>query len=110
MSVFLSSRRRHTRWPRDWSSDVCSSDLVNAQMRYQLGPKLGVTGAFGMYHQTLPGYILSQNDQFKKLPDTRVRSEERRVGQESGCGWFWVSGERMACSDGHAGRTAQVAD
>src|SRR5439155_2967183 len=22
-----SSRRRHTRWPRDWSSDVCSSDL-----------------------------------------------------------------------------------
>src|SRR5207253_4025421 len=20
-------RRRHTRWPRDWSSDVCSSDL-----------------------------------------------------------------------------------
>src|SRR5690625_4933398 len=25
---FCSSRRRHTRWPRDWSSDVCSSDLV----------------------------------------------------------------------------------
>src|SRR5579884_4505277 len=24
---FVSSRRRHTRWPRDWSSDVCSSDL-----------------------------------------------------------------------------------
>src|SRR5690625_6960787 len=23
----ISSRRRHTRWPRDWSSDVCSSDL-----------------------------------------------------------------------------------
>src|SRR5690625_6712994 len=30
MSVFFffSSRRRHTRWPRDWSSDVCSSDLL----------------------------------------------------------------------------------
>src|SRR5439155_3546177 len=27
---FFSSRRRHTRWPRDWSSDVCSSDLVDA--------------------------------------------------------------------------------
>src|SRR5690625_2053153 len=26
--LFFSSRRRHTRWPRDWSSDVCSSDLV----------------------------------------------------------------------------------
>src|SRR5215510_11569518 len=25
---FLSSRIRHTRLPRDWSSDVCSSDLV----------------------------------------------------------------------------------
>src|SRR5690625_2233409 len=24
---FFSSRRRHTGWPRDWSSDVCSSDL-----------------------------------------------------------------------------------
>src|SRR5690625_3098016 len=27
---FFSSRRRHTRWPRDWSSDVCSSDLNRA--------------------------------------------------------------------------------
>src|SRR6266508_4455803 len=30
---FFSSRRRHTRWPRDWSSDVCSSDLVNVIAR-----------------------------------------------------------------------------
>src|SRR3712207_2451066 len=28
--VFFSSRRRHTRYWRDWSSDVCSSDLVAA--------------------------------------------------------------------------------
>src|SRR6266508_1841616 len=27
LNFFVSSRRRHTRWPRDWSSDVCSSDL-----------------------------------------------------------------------------------
>src|SRR3712207_8833214 len=27
---FFSSRRRHTRYWRDWSSDVCSSDLVPA--------------------------------------------------------------------------------
>src|SRR5699024_11658117 len=26
--VFFSSRRRHTRSKRDWSSDVCSSDLI----------------------------------------------------------------------------------
>src|SRR5690606_41079265 len=26
---FFASRRRHTRFSRDWSSDVCSSDLIN---------------------------------------------------------------------------------
>src|SRR5687768_18272295 len=29
---FFSSRRRHTRCSRDWSSDVCSSDLVDAPL------------------------------------------------------------------------------
>src|SRR5690606_22042149 len=29
-SFFFSSRRRHTRFSRDWSSDVCSSDLILA--------------------------------------------------------------------------------
>src|SRR5439155_14153652 len=29
---FFSSRRRHTRWPRDWSSDVCSSDLCQRRL------------------------------------------------------------------------------
>src|SRR6516164_10997609 len=29
---FFSSRRRHTRWNCDWSSDVCSSDLGSAAM------------------------------------------------------------------------------
>src|SRR5207253_5030118 len=33
---FFSSRRRHTRWPRDWSSDVCSSDLKGKQVRDQI--------------------------------------------------------------------------
>src|SRR5690606_40485375 len=28
---FFSSRRRHTRFSRDWSSDVCSSDLTRGQ-------------------------------------------------------------------------------
>src|SRR5690625_3502705 len=26
--IYRRKRRRHTRWPRDWSSDVCSSDLI----------------------------------------------------------------------------------
>src|SRR6202000_3567363 len=30
---FFSSRRRHTRWTGDWSSDVCSSDLFPKEVR-----------------------------------------------------------------------------
>src|SRR5690625_4423231 len=33
LRFFFSSRRRHTRWPRDWSSDVCSSDLSASTWR-----------------------------------------------------------------------------
>src|SRR3712207_1829781 len=33
MFFFFSSRRRHTRYWRDWSSDVCSSDLVEVEMQ-----------------------------------------------------------------------------
>src|SRR2546429_7089721 len=38
---FFSSRRRHTRCSRDWSSDVCSSDLV-----FIFGFGFGFTGGF----------------------------------------------------------------
>src|SRR6266704_4687410 len=40
---FFSSRRRHTRSKRDWSSDVCSSDLVD---RGSPGPGQGVFRIF----------------------------------------------------------------
>src|SRR5690348_14323421 len=33
LDIFFSSRRRHTRWTGDWSSDVCSSDLRLAHLR-----------------------------------------------------------------------------
>src|SRR2546422_1094282 len=33
-SFFFSSRRRHTRCSRDWSSDVCSSEIVSASYYY----------------------------------------------------------------------------
>src|SRR5690348_1091731 len=36
---FFSSRRRHTRWTGDWSSDVCSSDLALAESS-------GITGGY----------------------------------------------------------------
>src|SRR2546430_5464203 len=45
---FFSSRRRHTRFDCDWSSDVCSSDLVRAESirdlccgEYSRRPSLG---------------------------------------------------------------------
>src|SRR5690625_7397844 len=41
---FFSSRRRHTRWPRDWSSDVCSSDL-SVEINPVLARALRVKGA-----------------------------------------------------------------
>src|SRR6266542_4025647 len=41
---FFSSRRRHTRCYRDWSSDVCSSDLVPDRTS---GPVCGGGGAAG---------------------------------------------------------------
>src|SRR5207253_5316169 len=44
---FFSSRRRHTRWPRDWSSDMCSSDLV-----------MGVASlVFGIEHFLHPEFV-----------------------------------------------------
>src|SRR5256884_1659362 len=35
LPFFFSSRRRHTRCSRDWSSDVCSSDLAHAAVRHE---------------------------------------------------------------------------
>src|SRR6266542_5832697 len=37
---FFSSRRRHTRCYRDWSSDVCSSDLPHDALYYYWGREL----------------------------------------------------------------------
>src|SRR2546429_9462205 len=44
---FFSSRRRHTRCSRDWSSDVCSSDL---QLLTPLIPQLSVLMMPGLYN------------------------------------------------------------
>src|SRR5438876_4827571 len=41
MFFFFSSRRRHTRWTGDWSSDVCSSDLRQPGSGGTRAPSLG---------------------------------------------------------------------
>src|SRR6266487_5849917 len=39
---FFSSRRRHTRWTGDWSSDVCSSDLHGPFLAADVARRLGL--------------------------------------------------------------------
>src|SRR5207253_7527316 len=93
---------RHTRWPRDWSSDVCSSDLVpdlelpqarGLQPRASTGeqdasPARGRawtadTGP-GPPGKAEPaaGRLLPPDDGQAACPSHRLRSEERRVGKE----------------------------
>src|SRR5690349_24163820 len=62
---FFSSRRRHTRSLRDWSSDVCSSDLIGWIVGMALSSAVRASG-------------LAPAD--RALGS--VRSEERRVGKE----------------------------
>src|SRR5256885_9866152 len=90
---FFSSRRRHTRLQGDWSSDVCSSDLLVARafrlpaasgraVAFSAGTRnslvvlplaLAVPGAIPV----LPAVIVTQT----------LRSEERRVGKECRSRW-----------------------
>src|SRR5207249_11895256 len=41
VDFFFSSRRRHTRSKRDWSSDVCSSDLIEFRHFRKVGRGVG---------------------------------------------------------------------
>src|SRR5438309_1029725 len=47
---FFSSRRRHTRWNCDWSSDVCSSDL---KLGFGSAAPLDGEAGFGLVHEVL---------------------------------------------------------
>src|SRR5256886_12321428 len=89
---FFSSRRRHTRFDCDWSSDVCSSDLrrlsdaaaaqysaCRAARSYYLLFSLE-PAVFVLFHSGWPPHHLSGADDF-------CRSEERRVGKECRSRW-----------------------
>src|SRR5690606_40582520 len=86
---FFSSRRRHTRFSRDWSSDVCSSDLTLTVLLAGQGLELGrrdgdriiridngcplvpdINGQPGRGRERHGGGVAAD------------RSEERRVGKE----------------------------
>src|SRR5690606_40738757 len=87
-TFFLSSRRRHTRFSRDWSSDVCSSDLGRrghsvAIVLPQPRPVSRLVLSANLY-LLLGGLAFFLNQWwFLQLYDAlRERSEERRVGKE----------------------------
>src|SRR5207245_3129555 len=69
---FFSSRRRHTRCYRDWSSDVCSSDLRL--------PHDGTGLGLALVRQTIEAHNGS-------ITVAETRSEERRVGKEGRDRW-----------------------
>src|SRR2546429_5139556 len=86
---FFSSRRRHTRCSRDWSSDVCSSDLLNVTETYAPflefgGPPVKVRAlAEGLARSGHPVTVLTADWGLEKhAVATAERSEERRVGKE----------------------------
>src|SRR5690606_40596185 len=65
LMFFFSSRRRHTRFSRDWSSDVCSSDLMplqhserrqDQQRSVELFEQLHATGE-GAVKELLKGFL-----------------------------------------------------
>src|SRR5690625_6952194 len=100
---FFSSRRLHTRWPRDWSSDVCSSDLQFCfELRTVTPAPANLLGIVLCHykHPLIISWVLSLAyfDGAEKMPSPdaydkkdkeqfeALRSEERRVGKEGRCG------------------------
>src|SRR5690606_12261036 len=56
--VFFSSRRRHTRFSRDWSSDVCSSDLYRTEgLPVQVGVFTNLSRDHLDYHGDMDSYF-----------------------------------------------------
>src|SRR5690606_40007957 len=93
---FFSSRRRHTRFSRDWSSDVCSSDLYSgscSQREAKISEDSGLSGRRGVGCDMGGCCTAEKTAQVSgapaRLPSGRRtggrrggRSEERRVGEE----------------------------
>src|SRR5689334_24538931 len=89
---FFSSRRRHTRWNCDWSSDVCSSDLLPPvrddlteaeHFLYLINGQPPSKEA----SDTLDVAFVLHADHGMNASTFSARSEERRVGKECRSRW-----------------------
>src|SRR3989440_3525101 len=91
---FFSSRRRHTRSDRDWSSDVCSSDRSEehtSELQSQAEDGIRDLIVTGVQTCALPidrksTRLNSSHDQISYAVFC-LRSEERRVGKECRSRW-----------------------
>src|SRR5690348_18127041 len=97
---FFSSRRRHTRWTGDWSSDVCSSDLDGREeLPYGSGDlvvsDLGRLGVLGLRQQGELGEK-PQVHFLGGLPPGKERHQLSRLG------WRLGSRQRLDVR-GHSG-------
>src|SRR2546430_3582459 len=91
---FFSSRRRHTRFDCDWSSDVCSSDLTFTVTRADnpsgpgrsigASPAVGPGGELYVAWNDYSANVIAFNRSFD---GGKTRSEERRVGKECRSRW-----------------------
>src|SRR5690606_40535969 len=77
---FFSSRRRHTRFSRDWSSDVCSSDLAVTDFGLQ---DVFEEGFNEVYRSNMSKFVENTHDaseSVNRLLDKGVESNYKKVG------------------------------
>src|SRR5437762_4905989 len=74
MFFFFSSRRRHTRYIGDWSSDVCSSDLSRCETSAQLKIKVFNVSKRDLFKDVDKAVEFDQSQIFKKLYENEFGS------------------------------------
>src|SRR5699024_11898943 len=106
---FFSSRRRHTRSKRDWSSDVCSSDLEGALRGFSEEETTMGVARYAPF-SAMAILIGAQAGRPGVLTQCSAeeRSEERRVGKECSAGWAACSEDRSTTTSRRACRSKEV--
>src|SRR5690348_14817320 len=95
---FFSSRRRHTRWTGDWSSDVCSSDLKQGWTDAVLVEQFQLTHGSTWHSAGLVGQLRSTVSLTKMMQYSVGLYAElaRETGKDPG--WHELGGLRLASS------------